>query len=85
MPGNTSSNMLILDDISAFTMGALLALYEHKVFCQGILFDVNSFDQWGVELGKSLGKNLLNSMQTGNKTNLDPSTACLLEYIKTSQ
>lgn len=81
MPGNTSSNMLIIDDITPHSMGALLALYEHKVFCQGILFDVNSFDQWGVELGKSLGKNLLISMNTGNIENLDPSTAKLLEYI----
>ena len=85
MPGNTSSNMLIIDEITPYSMGALLALYEHKVFCQGILFDVNSFDQWGVELGKSLGKNLLNSMDTGNITNLDPSTATLLEFININQ
>jgi len=81
MPGNTSSNMLIIDEITPHSMGALLALYEHKVFCQGVLFDVNSFDQWGVELGKSLGKNLLTSMNTGNKDNLDPSTSSLLDYI----
>jgi len=81
MPGNTSSNMLIIDEITPHSMGALLALYEHKVFCQGVLFGVNSFDQWGVELGKSLGKNLLTSMSTGNHDNLDPSTASLLEYI----
>ncbi|PAJ72993.1 glucose-6-phosphate isomerase [Pseudoalteromonas sp. NBT06-2] len=81
MPGNTSSNMLIIEEITPHSMGALLALYEHKVFCQGIFFDVNSFDQWGVELGKSLGKNLLDCMETSQTESLDPSTSNLLDYI----
>jgi glucose-6-phosphate isomerase len=85
MPGNTSSNTLIIDDITPHSMGALLALYEHKVFCQGVLFNVNSFDQWGVELGKSLGKNLLKSMHSGDFSSLDPSTSSLLKYINKQQ
>jgi glucose-6-phosphate isomerase len=83
MPGNTSSNMLIIDDITPHSMGALLALYEHKVFCQGILFAINSFDQWGVELGKVLAEELTESI-TGEKSKVakDGSTQMLLSRIE---
>ncbi len=81
MPGNIPSNTLILDEITPHSLGGLLALYEHKIFCQGILFDINSFDQWGVELGKALGKNLLQVIETGDTSTLDPSTRDLLAYI----
>lgn len=66
-PGNRPSNMLILDALSPFNLGALIALYEHKVFVQGCLWNINSYDQWGVELGKMLTANLLSP-------DLDPST-----------
>lgn len=57
-PGNRPSTTFILDELSPFTLGMVLAMYEHKVFVQGILWCVNSFDQWGVELGKVLAKGL---------------------------
>ena len=58
-PGNRPTNTLIYRRLDPFTLGRLLALYEHKVFVQGVIFDVNSFDQWGVELGKQLASELL--------------------------
>lgn len=57
-PGNRPSTTILLDTLSPQTLGMLLALYEHKVFVQGMLWQINSFDQWGVELGKVLAKNL---------------------------
>lgn len=57
-PGNRPSNTLLLEALTPATLGALIALYEHKVFVQGVIWDVNSFDQWGVELGKVLARNL---------------------------
>jgi glucose-6-phosphate isomerase len=58
-PGNRPSSMLALDGLSARNMGRLVALYEHKVFVQGVIWNINSFDQWGVELGKEIAKKLL--------------------------
>jgi glucose-6-phosphate isomerase len=58
-PGNRPTNSLLLDELSPFALGALVALYEHKVFVQGIIWDLNSFDQWGVELGKVLAKRIV--------------------------
>ncbi len=58
-PGNRPTNTLIYRRLDPFTLGRLLALYEHKVFVQGVIFDVNSFDQWGVELGKQLASEIL--------------------------
>ncbi|MBJ7311042.1 glucose-6-phosphate isomerase [Rugamonas sp. CCM 8940] len=57
-PGNRPSNTILMDQLSPPLLGALIALYEHKTFVQGVLWDVNSFDQWGVELGKVLAKNI---------------------------
>jgi len=58
-PGNRPTNSLLVEQLTPFTLGALVALYEHKVFVQGIIWDVNSFDQWGVELGKVLAKRIV--------------------------
>jgi glucose-6-phosphate isomerase len=58
-PGNRPSSMLLLDDFNAKSLGRLLALYEHKVFVQGIIWNLNSFDQPGVELGKIMAKKIL--------------------------
>jgi glucose-6-phosphate isomerase len=58
-PGNRPSSMLSLEGVSARNLGRLLALYEHKVFVQGVLWNINSFDQWGVELGKEMAKKIL--------------------------
>jgi glucose-6-phosphate isomerase len=57
-PGNRPSNTILMEQLTPTALGALIALYEHKTFVQGVLWDVNSFDQWGVELGKVLAKNI---------------------------
>jgi glucose-6-phosphate isomerase len=54
MPGNRPSNVILLDDLSPAMLGRLLVLYEHKVFVESVIWQINAFDQWGVELGKSL-------------------------------
>lgn len=61
--GNRPSNMILLDKINPRNMGSLVALYEHKVFVQGIIWGINSFDQWGVELGKQLAKTILAELE----------------------
>jgi glucose-6-phosphate isomerase len=84
MPGNRPSNTLLLDELSPKQLGALIALYEHKVFVQGVIWDVNSFDQWGVELGKVLGDSVLNALQGANVDSLDSSTLQLVDLFRTS-
>ena len=56
--GNRPTNTLFIEEVSAYTVGMLVALYEHKVFVQGLVWGIDSFDQWGVELGKELAKSL---------------------------
>ncbi|TAK79396.1 MAG: glucose-6-phosphate isomerase [Gammaproteobacteria bacterium] len=63
IPGNRPSNILFLDRITPKTLGALLALYEHKIFVQGVIWNINSFDQWGVELGKQLLPDILHQIK----------------------
>ena len=60
--GNRPSNMLLLERLDPFTLGALIALYEHRTFVQGVVWGVNSFDQWGVELGKQLAARVLDDL-----------------------
>jgi len=79
-PGNRSSNVLLLERLTPETLGALLALYEHKTFVQGCLWNINSFDQWGVELGKQLASELLEGQ--GEASNLDPGASLLLERLR---
>ncbi|KAF7599709.1 MAG: glucose-6-phosphate isomerase [Candidatus Dactylopiibacterium carminicum] len=80
-PGNRPSNLLLMDDLSPESLGALLALYEHKVFVQGVVWGVNSFDQWGVELGKQLASGLEQRLDGSTTPAYDPSTEALLAYI----
>ena len=63
MPGNRPSNTLLLEKLTPESLGALIALYEHKVFVQGVVWGINSFDQWGVELGKQLATKIFPSLQ----------------------
>lgn len=77
--GNKPSNTLLMDKLSPKNFGALVALYEHKVFVQGSLWNINSFDQWGVELGKKMANELLGD--SSKTANFDPSTAALFAYI----
>ncbi|KEI34575.1 glucose-6-phosphate isomerase [Francisella sp. W12-1067] len=85
IPGNRPSTTILLEELSPYNLGALVALYEHKIFVQGVLWDINSYDQWGVELGKKLGKNILKAMRNFNSTEysqLDESTKNLIQKSK---
>lgn len=77
-PGNRPSNTLLMESLTPATLGALVALYEHKVFVQGVLWNINSFDQWGVELGKVLAGRILTELDTGKTELHDSSTAGLI-------
>jgi glucose-6-phosphate isomerase len=80
--GNRPSTTLLYDRLDPRTLGALIALYEHKIFVQGLLWGINSFDQWGVELGKQLAGVILREIDTGqvDPSAHDPSTNGLLQY-----
>ncbi|MBJ7485668.1 glucose-6-phosphate isomerase [Brevundimonas sp.] len=81
-PGNRPSTAIVMDRLTPRTLGALLALYEHKTFVEGVIWDINSFDQWGVELGKVLAKAILKDVDAGGPSAaLDPSTAGLLTRL----
>ena len=80
--GNRPSTTLLLDALTPRSLGALIALYEHRVFTSGALWNINSFDQWGVELGKALCNDLLPRLASGNTTGLDGSTAGLLRRLR---
>ncbi|NFV82185.1 glucose-6-phosphate isomerase [Magnetospirillum aberrantis] len=81
--GNRPTNTLLYKTLDPRTLGMLIALYEHKVFVQGVLWDVNSFDQWGVELGKQLAKKILPELSAaGDATAHDCSTNGLINTIR---
>ncbi len=80
-PGNSPNNTLLIDKLTPFNFGALLAMYEHKVFVQGVIWNINSFDQWGVELGKELASKLQRDILHGLQLeDHDPSTNGLLKH-----
>ena len=81
-PGNRPSSFLVLDRLDPARLGALIALYEHKVFVEGVLWGINSFDQWGVELGKSLTTRVLSELEGGPVGAHDPSTVALIARLK---
>ncbi len=82
MPGNKPSNMILMDKLTPRTLGELLALYEHKVYVQGILWNINSFDQPGVELGKKLAKQVEACLISSKvDENMDLSTKSLIEKV----
>ncbi|MDU0352751.1 glucose-6-phosphate isomerase [Paraglaciecola aquimarina] len=83
MPGNKPSNTFLFDKLDPKTLGSLIALYEHKVFVQGAIWGVNSFDQWGVELGKELGNQVLDKLvNTEAALNFDASTNQLIAKFR---
>ncbi len=85
-PGNRPSNTILMDQLTPPALGALIALYEHKTFVQGVLWDVNSFDQWGVELGKVLAKNIQAELQgAAQPQRHDSSTNGLIELAKAAK
>lgn len=81
-PGNKPSNTLLLPELSPYYLGALIALYEHKVFVQGVLWDINSFDQWGVELGKQLSSPIYQVLSGQQQHQFDASTSRLIKLFQ---
>jgi glucose-6-phosphate isomerase len=82
-PGNRPTNSILFQKLTPRTLGMLIALYEHKIFTQGIIWNINSFDQWGVELGKQLAKAILPELKSpGKVTSHDSSTSGLINYYK---
>ena len=80
--GNRPSNVLLAEELTPFSLGALVALYEHSVFTQGTVWEINSFDQWGVELGKELASTLLPAVESGvAPDSLSGSSAGLLHHL----
>ncbi len=84
-PGNRPSTTLAYPQLDPFTLGQIIALYEHRVFVEGAILGINSYDQWGVELGKELA-NTLAPMIAGEEgtEGKDPSTAGLVAFLRTS-
>jgi glucose-6-phosphate isomerase len=81
--GNRPTNTLLLPKLTPSTLGQLIALYEHKIFVQGAIWDINSFDQWGVELGKVLAKDIYGELQEPNSgKHYDSSTDALLQTFR---
>ncbi len=81
-PGNRPSTTFVLDALTPRSLGALIALYEHRVFVSGALWGINPFDQWGVELGKALCNALLPRLSNGDVQGLDASTAGLMKRLR---
>jgi glucose-6-phosphate isomerase len=81
--GNRPTNSILFHKLTPRVLGSLIALYEHKIFVQGIIWNINSYDQWGVELGKQLAKTILPELSVpGEVTSHDSSTNGLINYWK---
>ena len=81
-PGNRPTSFILMEALTPQPLGALIALYEHKTFVEGVLWGINSFDQWGVELGKTLAGRILQDLEGGEARLHDPSTSALIERLK---
>ena len=79
--GNKPTNTLLIDKLTPETLGSLIALYEHKIFVQGVIWNIFSYDQWGVELGKQLANSILEEINSGNVKTHDSSTNLLLKHF----
>jgi glucose-6-phosphate isomerase len=86
-PGNRPSNTILADRLSPWTLGALIALYEHKVFVQGTIWGIDSFDQWGVELGKTLAERIAPELESAEGPELrhDSSTNALIRRYRNTR
>ena len=80
--GNRPSNTLFIEQLTPANLGSLIALYEHRIFVQGIIWNIYSYDQWGVELGKQLANNILQDFDKKQIDHHDPSTKGLIEFYK---
>ena len=86
MPGNRPNSVITMQSVNPGTLGALLALYEHRTFCSGQLWGINPFDQWGVELGKEIGTEILGQLsQKDGAGNMDPATNRLMQAWQEAQ
>jgi glucose-6-phosphate isomerase len=83
--GNRPTNSIMADKLTPSVLGQLIALYEHKIFVQGVIWDVYSYDQWGVELGKILAKKILPELNSDSKLDHDPSTNALIEFFRNNK
>ena len=79
--GNKPTNTILIDKLTPKTLGSLIALYEHKIFVQGVIWNIFSYDQWGVELGKQLANSILDEIHSGTVKNHDNSTEFLLKHF----
>lgn len=79
--GNKPTNTILIDQLSPKTLGSLVAMYEHKIFVQGVIWNIFSYDQWGVELGKQLASSILMEINSGELSKHDSSTTFLLNYF----
>ncbi|MFD2752603.1 glucose-6-phosphate isomerase [Comamonas terrae] len=84
-PGNRPSTFLLLQQLDPAALGALIALYEHRIFVSGAVWDINSFDQWGVELGKQLARQLNARLESGDWNGVDASTLGLMQRLTATQ
>ena len=84
-PGNRPSNTILMNVLRPETLGALMALYEHKTFVQGVIWNINSFDQWGVELGKVLAQTIQKELENNTSEEHDSSTSGLIALAKASR
>jgi len=81
--GNRPSNSILFRKLTPRTLGSLIAMYEHKIFVQGVIWDIFSFDQWGVELGKQLARKIFDELGDGEEVSShDSSTNGLINYFK---
>ena len=86
IPGNRPSSLIIMQALTPTTLGALIALYEHKTYVQSVLLNINAFDQWGVELGKVLAGSILEEFATGRAAaSHDPSTSALIAAYRAAR
>jgi glucose-6-phosphate isomerase len=83
--GNRPTNTIMAEKLNPSVLGQLIALYEHKIFVQGIVWDIYSFDQWGVELGKVLAKAILPELESDSELTHDASTNALIEYFRANK
>jgi glucose-6-phosphate isomerase len=83
--GNKPTNTLLIQKLTPETLGSLIAMYEHKIFVQGIIWNIFSYDQWGVELGKQLANSILHEIESKEVKTHDSSTSFLLNYFIKNQ
>ena len=80
--GNKPSNTILFDKLTPYNLGRLIAIYEHKIFVQGCIWNINSFDQWGVELGKVLSDEIYEKIKNKDRSDIDNSTKGQLDFIE---